>query len=117
LTAKLSYALTDLFGNYNFGGRQGTKGGIYAEINGSFDVGGGFTLAPHLGYQKVAHLGTATYTDYSVAATKDLGAGWSVGAAWVGTDADKSFYVPGASADSTKFLGESALVVNVKATF
>jgi hypothetical protein len=59
----------------------------------------------------------ASYTDYSLTVTKDLGSGYSVGAALVGTDADKSFYVPGASAGSTKFLGKSGLVVNVKATF
>jgi uncharacterized protein (TIGR02001 family) len=117
VTAKLSYALTDLFGNYNFGTRQSTKGSTYAELNGSFDLGAGFTLAPHVGYQKVTHLDVASYTDYSLTVTKDLGSGFSVGAALVGTDADKSFYVPGASAGSAKFLGKSALVVNVKATF
>ena len=117
VTAKMSYALSDLFGNYNFGSRQSTKGSTYAELNGSFDLGAGFTLAPHVGHQKVAHTGNASYTDYSLTVTKDLGPGWSVAAALVGTDADKSFYVPGAFAGSSKFLGQTALVVNVKATF
>lgn len=116
VTAKLSYSLTNLFGNYNFGTRQGTKGSD-AELNGSFDLGAGFTLAPHLGYQKVAHLDVASYTDYSLTVTKDLGSGFAVGVALVGTDADKAFYVPGAAAGSAKFLGKPALVVNVKATF
>ncbi|MBE0546151.1 MAG: hypothetical protein IH627_00530 [Rubrivivax sp.] len=117
VTAKLSYALTDLFGNYNFASGQSTKGSLYAELNGSFDITSGFTLAPHVGYQKVAHIGNASYTDYSVTVSKDLGSGLSVGLALVGTDADKSFYVPGAAANSSKFLGKTALVLSVKATF
>ena len=117
VTAKLSYALTHLFGNYNFASGQGTKGSIYAELNGSFDLGSGFTLAPHVGYQKVAHLGVASYTDYSATVSKDLGSGLSVSLALVGTDANQSFYVPGAAAGSTKFLGKTAGVLSVKSTF
>jgi putative ABC transport system permease protein len=37
--------------------------------------------------------------------------------ALVGTNADKTFYVPGAAANSSKFLGKSALVVGVKYNF
>jgi uncharacterized protein (TIGR02001 family) len=36
---------------------------------------------------------------------KDLGNGFSVSGAIVGTDADKNFYDPGPAANSTKFLG------------
>ena len=117
LTAKLSYGLTDLFGNYNVSGGQSSKGSTYAEVNASFELGAGFTLAPHLGHQQVAHLGQASYTDYALSIAKDLGAGLSLGVALVGSDADKSFYVPGAAAGSTAFLGKTALVLSLKATF
>jgi hypothetical protein len=117
VTSKLSYALTDLFGNYNFGTLQCTKGSTYAELNRSLDLGAGFKLAPHPGYQKVAHLGVPSYTHHSHTVTKDLGSGLSVGAALAGSDADKSFHVPDASAGSAKLLVKSALVANVKATF
>ena len=86
-------------------------------MNGSFDLGSGFTLVPHLGYQNVLHIANATYTDYAVSVTKDLGSGLSVGLALVGTDADKSFYVPGAAANSSVFLGKTAGVLSFKATF
>ena len=65
----------------------------------------------------MAHIGKASYTDYAVSVAKDLGSGLSVGLALVGTDADKSFYVPGAAANSSAFLGKTAAVLSLKATF
>lgn len=117
VTGKLSYALTNLFGNYNFATDESTRGSTYAELNGSFDLGSGFSLAPHVGHQAVSHLSVASYTDWSLTVSKDLGSGMSVSAAAVGTDADKAFYLPGAAAGSTRFLGQSALVVGFKAIF
>ena len=117
VTGKLSYALTNLFGNYNVATGESTRGSTYAELNGSFDLGSGFSLVPHIGHQTVSRLAVASYTDYAATVSKDLGSGLSVAVAAVGTDADKSFYVPGAAAGSTRFLGKSAFVVSVKATF
>lgn len=117
ITGKLSYALTNLFGNYNFGTGESSKGSFYFDLSGTFDLGSGFSVIPHVGYQKVKHIDNASYTDYSVTVSKDLGSGFSVSAAAVGTDADKSFYVPGAASGSTKYLGKSALVVSAKYAF
>jgi uncharacterized protein (TIGR02001 family) len=117
VTAKLSYALNDLFGNYNFGTRQSTKGSTYAELNGSFDLGAGFTLAPHVGHQQIVHIANASYTDYSLTVMKDIGSGVTLGAAVLGTDADKGFYVPGAAANSSQFLGRTSLVISAKIGF
>ena len=72
---------------------------------------------PHIGYQKVENIDNASYTDYSVTLTKDLGSGFSVSGAIVGTDADKNFYVPGVAANSTKFLGKTSGVLSVKYVF
>ncbi len=57
------------------------KGSTYAELNGSFELHAGFPGAPHGGHLKVANLGVASYTDYALTVTKDLGSGFSVGAA------------------------------------
>jgi uncharacterized protein (TIGR02001 family) len=116
VTTKLSYALTDLFGNYDFGARKSSKGSIYLDISASFDVGGGFMLAPHVGYQKVQNIANASYTDYSLTLSKDF-SGLAPSIAVVGTNADKNFYVPGGAANSTKFLGKTAVVVGVKYSF
>lgn len=114
VSAKLSYALTNLFGNYDFAANRSSRGSYYAEVNGTFDLGSGFSLVPHLGHQNVRHIAKATYTDYQVAVVKDLGKGFSLSGAVVGTNADKSFYVPGVAANSTTFLGKTAAVVSVK---
>ncbi len=117
VTGKLSYALTNLFGNYNFAEDKSSKGSYYFDLSGTFDLGSGFSVVPHIGYQKVVKIDNASYTDYSVTVTKDLGNGFSVSGALVGTDADKNFYVPGPAANSTKFLGKTSGVLSVKYVF
>jgi uncharacterized protein (TIGR02001 family) len=116
VTAKLSYALTNLFGNYDFAGNKDSKGSLYLDLSASFDVGGGVMVAPHLGYQKVQNITNASYTDYSLTVSKDF-SGLAPSIAVVGTNANKDFYVPGGAANSTKFLGKTALVVGLKYSF
>ena len=116
LTAKLSYALTNLFGNYDFGNAKSTKGSYYADRSANFHIGHGITLTPHIGYQHLQNLSIGSYQDYSITAAKDW-FGMTFSLAYVTTDADKTFYVPGPMANSTKFLGKSALVFAVKKTF
>lgn len=115
-TAKLSYAATNLFGNYDFAKKKDSKGSLYLDLSSSFDLGGGLMLAPRVGYQKVRNITNASYTDYSVTVSKDF-SGLVPSIAVVGTNADKNFYVPGVAANSSKFLGKSAVVVGVKYNF
>lgn len=114
---KVSYSLTNLFGNYNFGSDKDTKGSYYVELAGTFDLGSGFSLTPHIGFQGVSHLAVANYTDYSLTVVKDLGSGFSVSLAAIGTDADKGFYIPGPGEGGTKFLGKETVVLGVKYSF
>ena len=116
VTGKLSYAATNLFGNYDFAKRKGSKGSLYFDLGSSFDLGGGLMLAPHVGYQKVSDISNASYTDYSLTLSRDF-SGLVPSIALVGTNADETFYVPGAAANSSKFLGKSAVVVGVKYNF
>ena len=106
-TLKVSYALTNLFGNYDFTNNKKSSGSYYLDLSATFDVGGGVSLAPHVGYQKVKNITNASYTDYSLTASKDF-SGFLLSVGVVGTDANKTFYVPGALANSTKFLGKTA---------
>jgi uncharacterized protein (TIGR02001 family) len=115
-TAKLSYATTNLFGNYDFGANNGSKGSWYLDLSASFDVGGGVMLAPHVGHQKVRNITNASYTDYALTVSKDFN-GLVPSLAIVGTNANKSFYVPGGAANSTKFMGRTALVAGLKYNF
>jgi uncharacterized protein (TIGR02001 family) len=113
-TLKYSYALTNLFGNYNFATNEDTKGSGYLDLSGTFELGvWGLTLTPHVGYQHVNNLSVASYTDYALTLGKDFGNGVSVSLAGVGTDADKAFY---ASPVNGKFMGKSGVVAGVKYT-
>lgn len=110
-TLKYSHALTDTFGNAD------SKNSFYLDLSAGFDVAG-FTVTPHIGYQKIKGTFTkeATYTDWALTVSKDF-SGFVPSIAVVGTDADEVFYVPGPAANSTKFLGKTALVVGLKYNF
>jgi uncharacterized protein (TIGR02001 family) len=103
VTLKYSHALSNLFGVPD------SKNSYYADLSASFEVYDGWSLAPHVGYQKVKN-GTS-YTDYSLTASKAFGA-LVPSIAIVGTDLKKSE----ATVDG-KFLGKTALVLGLKYNF
>ena len=105
-TAKYSYALSNLFGNLN------SKGSYYLDLSATYDLGEGYSLVPHVGYQKVANTPDGTYTDYALTLGKDLGNGLIATGAIVGTNAKKSFYYTPAG----KATGDTGLVVGLKYT-
>ncbi len=110
-TLKYSHSVTNLFGFTD------SKNSGYLEGVVSFDVGSGVMLAPHLGYQRVAHNGDFSYTDYSLTVSKDF-EGFVVSAAVVGASTKsiggtKAY----ASPANGKDLGKTGLVVGVKKTF
>jgi uncharacterized protein (TIGR02001 family) len=107
VTLKYSHAVTNLFGFAD------SKNSYYLDGSATFDVGNGWSVVPHVGYQKVKNLSAASYTDYSVTLTKDFGNGFSASAAVVATDADDSVYVTPAG----KFTGRTGLVVGAKYSF
>jgi uncharacterized protein (TIGR02001 family) len=108
-TLKYSHAVTNTFANPD------SKNSFYLDLSAGFDIGGGFTLTPHVGYQKIKgpFSDEATYTDYSLGVSKDF-AGFIVSATVIGTDADKTFY---SSPVNGKELGKATLVLGVKKTF
>jgi uncharacterized protein (TIGR02001 family) len=112
ITTKLSYAVTDTFANPD------SEGSWYFDLTGAFEIADGWMLTPHVGYQRIAgpFKKDASYTDYSLALSKDF-SGFVPSIAFVGTDADKNFYVPGPQGNSTKFLGKNAVVVSLKYNF
>ena len=107
VTLKYSHAVSNLFGFTN------SKNSYYLDLSGTFDMGNGFSLVPHVGYQSVKNNSPASYTDYSLTLGKDLGNGLSATAALVGTDADKAAYYTPAG----KFTGKTGVVVGLKYAF
>jgi uncharacterized protein (TIGR02001 family) len=120
VTVKYSHAVTNLFGFAN------SKNSGYLEAVANVDLGNGFSVAPHIGHQRVA--GTTpggvdnsyfSYTDYSVTGAKDFGNGWAVTLAAVGTSTKSTNGVAAYAApnDPSKNLGKTTVVLGVKKTF
>jgi uncharacterized protein (TIGR02001 family) len=115
-TLKYSQSMGDFLGNLN------SNGSRYWDLSAAFDLGNGYTLTPHVGRQSIPNQGTSgnigDYTDYSVTVGKDLGNGLSVSAAYVGTNADSTFYAnQGGAIGDGKGIAKSGAFVGVKYTF
>jgi uncharacterized protein (TIGR02001 family) len=109
-TAKYSHSLTDLFGTPN------SKGSGYLDLSAGVDVGNGYSITPHVGWQRIAHFGT--YMDYSLTGTKDFGDGLTVSLGVVGTNWKSHFGFPYTLPGSgTRDLGRANLVAGIKKTF
>lgn len=113
VTAKYSHAVTNTFGFVD------SKNSGYLDISASFDLGKGWSVAPHIGHQRIAgnNAGVSnsqfSYTDYSLTVNYDFGNGVVASAAAVGTDAKKGSYV----SPALKNLGRDTLVVGLKYSF
>lgn len=107
LTLKYSHAVTNAFGFAS------SKNSYYLDASATFDLGNGFSLVPHVGYQKIKNFSAGSYTDYALTLAKDFGNGFSASAAVIGTDADDTVYFT----PSGKFSGKNGLVVGVKYSF
>ena len=108
-TLKYSQSTGNLFGFAN------SKGSSYVDLTATFDLGDGYSLVPHVGYQAVKGAGNGiySYTDTALTLGKDLGNGLAASAAIIGTNAKTGSYVSPAG----KQLGKSGLVVGLKYSF
>jgi uncharacterized protein (TIGR02001 family) len=102
VTAKYSHSTTNLFGFAN------SKGSGYLDISATFDVGG-FAVTPHIGRQTVKNNGGFSYTDYSLAISKEVS-----GITWSATLVDTS---TSAYTGAGKDLGKSGIVLGAKMAF
>ncbi|MEO7106066.1 MAG: TorF family putative porin, partial [Rhodoferax sp.] len=109
VTAKYSQATSNFIANPD------SKGASYFELAAAFDLGGGFTLTPHVGRQTIPNQidSAGDYTDYSITLGKDFGNGVSASVAAMTTDAKDSFYKVG----SFDNIGKNAVTVGLKYTF
>ncbi len=110
-TAKYSHSATNLFGYTD------SKGSGYLDLAANLDLGDGYSVVPHVGYQRVAKNDTYSYMDYSVALNKDVN-GLIYSAAFVGTNYKERNGVHSTWAGSgDKSLSGRSLVVSLKKSF
>lgn len=137
-TAKYSHALTNLFGmkTSTIGGycgmasdgtaemsdclgTGGTRGSGYVDLGATFDVVLGLNLGLHYGYQYVRNHAHLSYADYRLGVTRQFG-GITLGAAAVGTDAERRFYryaPTTAGSQETEDVAKAAIVLSASKTF
>jgi len=114
VSLKYWYGVTNYFGIKQAG--TDTKGSQYLDGAVSFDLGSGFGVNGHLGWQQVKNLKKFgakddAYLDYRVGVTYDL-SGWVLGASVVGSD-KKDFFLT----TDGKEAGKPRPVISVTKTF
>lgn len=113
VTAKYSHAVSNAFGNAS------SKDSGYLEAAATFELGKGWSVAPHIGHQRIAGSpggvsnSKFSYADYSLAVNYDFGNGLVASATAIGTDAKKGSYVTLAG----KNTGRDGLVLGLKYSF
>lgn len=107
---KYSHSITNLFGFAD------SKNSGYVDLSASFDVGNGIVVAPHIGYQKVAHNGDYSYTDASVGVSKDFN-GLVPSLTLVGTNTKHVGGNHAYSGPTGKNHGRTGVVLGLKYTF
>ena len=117
LTVKYSQSTTNLFGIGN------SRNSTYLELNVAQDLGNGWGVTGHVGKQTVKNSGFASYTDYKLGVTKDVGVG-VVGLALTTTNANDNcgsndFYCVQTRPDGAfnYSAGKSRVVLNFTKTF
>ena len=86
VSAKYSYAISDLFGTFN------SEKSTFVELNYAQEIAPKLTLTGHIGHQKVKNSDNFSYTVYKVGAVYDLGEGWNAGGYFKDTNAKKDLY-------------------------
>jgi uncharacterized protein (TIGR02001 family) len=91
LSAKYSYTASDRFVGWSTSTGGNTRGSYYVELNANYDLGDGWGVMGHVGYQDVKNNDLASYTDWKLGVSKDVGFG-TVSLAYTDTDADTATY-------------------------
>lgn len=115
LSAKYSHTTSShIFGWVGTAGEK-TRGSGYLELNAAFDLGDGWGVGAHVGHQKIKHFSDASYTDWRLGVTKDIGVG-VVGLAYVDTNAKGDAGEPYRNTHQ-KDLGKGRLLLTFGKTF
>ncbi|BAL26902.1 TorF family putative porin [Azoarcus sp. KH32C] len=91
----------------------------YAELSATLDLGDGYTLVPHVGYQYISgpFSSDASYADVALTLSKDFN-GLVPSIALMTTNAHHSFYNPGAGmTGDSRNLGRGTIVLGLKYNF
>lgn len=129
ISGKLYYPVSDFFSAEKlvsfFGGTpENAAGSYYLDVSGGLDLGGGFGVTGHIGYQKLkgsARLveigGTElvdNYIDWKLGVTYTFSSGFVAGLSYIDTNRD---FTGGTAALSNRKISSSAAVLSLSKTF
>jgi uncharacterized protein (TIGR02001 family) len=89
ITLKYNYSISKYlfaWGDQNSAGGD-NRGSGYIDLSANYDLGNGWGVQGHIGHQDIKNYSNASYTDWKLGVTKDLGFG-VVGLAYTDTDAN-----------------------------
>jgi len=95
VSAKFYYPISDFFSAEDLLGGGNAAGSYYVDLSGAFDLGNGFGLNAHVGYQeakgaaKGLYAGESSVIDWKLGATYGLSNGFVLGLAYIDTDNDE----------------------------
>ncbi len=105
VSAKIYYPLSDFFSAEDNVGGGNAAGSYYVDLSGGYDLGQGFGLVGHVGYQKLkgaaklAEIGSAdlesSYVDWKLGVTYTFGNGFVAGLSYIDTSKEFAGSVPG----------------------
>lgn len=129
VSAKLSYPISDFFSAEDLvafagGTPEDAAGSYYLDFSGAYDLGNGWGLVGHVGYQKLkgsarlVEIGGSTlvdnYVDWKLGATYTLSNGFVLGLAYIDTNRD---FTGGTAALSSRKISSSTAVLSLSKTF
>ena len=89
ITLKYNHTVSQYFVGWGDqdGAGKNNRGSGYLDLSMAYDLGDGWGVNAHIGHQKVKNYGNASYTDWKLGVTKDVGFG-VVGLAYTDTNAN-----------------------------
>ena len=117
LTLKYNHTVSqNLFGWTSPADGKKSRGSGYVDLSANYDLGSGWGISAHLGHQTIKNFSGASYTDWKLGVTKDVGFG-VVGLAYTGTDAKGSCSKGQAYCFDGKDVSKDRLVLTFSKTF
>ena len=97
VSAKLFYPISDFFSAEDLFGGGNAGGSYYVDLSGAHDLGNGFSLGAHVGYQKLKGAAklteidgtvTSSYVDWKLGVSYAFSNGFVLGLAYIDTNRD-----------------------------
>lgn len=116
LTLKDSYTVSpNLFGWFGPNGEK-SRGSNYLDLTATYDLGEGWGVTGHVGRQTIKDFGAASYTDWKLGVTKDVGVG-VVGLTYTDTNANGCGSASNAYCWAGKDVSKARLTLSFAKTF